>query len=172
MALHLAGLRRMLLQWEKHWISSTIQFKYDGEFLGMISRIVRSSTYFARLDHVFTRSLTITENSTGPNLVPWGIPPFRERILEKSEPMRTDCERPSRKAAIHLTRQGCRLKECNLLKRMVWSIRSNPFLKSAKKSLALQLPLSKASRTRWITYAIACWVDIPAAANCLQSRSS
>ena len=41
--------------------------------------------------------------------------------------MRTDCERPSRKAAIHLTRQGCRLKECNLLKRMVWSMRSNPF---------------------------------------------
>ena len=134
MALHLAGLRRMLLQWEKHWISSTIQFKYDGEFLGMISRIVRSSTYFVRLDHVFTRSLTITANSTGPNLVPWGIPPFRERILEKSEPMRTDCERPSRKAAIHLTRQGCKWKGCNLLKRMVWSIRPNPFLKSAKKS--------------------------------------
>ena len=134
MPLHLAGLRRMLLRWEKHWISSTIQFKYDGEFLGMISRIVRSSTYFARLGHVLTRSLTITENSTGPNLVPWGIPPFRERILEESEPMRTDCERPWRKAAIHLTRQGCRLQECSLLKRMVWSIRSNPFLKSTKES--------------------------------------
>lgn len=125
----------MLLQWEKHWISSTIQFKFDGEFLGMISRIVRSSTYFARLDHVLTRSFTITENSTGPNLVPWGMPPFKERILEKSEPMRTDCERPSRKASIHLTRQECRLQECNLLKRMVWSIRSNPFLKSAKKKI-------------------------------------
>ena len=135
----------------------------------MISRIVRSSTYFARLGHVLTRSLTITENSTGPNLVPWGIPPFRERILEESEPMRTDCERPCSNPPY---KQGCRLEECNLLKRMVWSIRSNPFLKSAKKSLALQLPLSKASRTRWSTYAIACWVDIPAAANCLQSRSS
>ena len=65
------------------------------------------------------------------------------QILEKSEPMRTDCERPPRKAAIHLRRQGCRLQEYNLLKRMVWSIRSNPFLKSAKKSLALQLPLSQ-----------------------------
>ena len=172
MLLHLAGLRRMLLRWEKHWISSTIQFKYDGEFLGMISRIVRPSTYFARLGHVLTRSLTITENSAGSNLVPLGRPPFRERILEESEPMRTDCERPWRIVAIHLTRQGCRLQECNLLKGMVWSIRSNPFLKSAKKILALQLPLSKASRTRWSTYAIACWVDIPAAANCLQSRSS
>ena len=101
----------------------------------MISRIVRSSTYFARLDHAFTRSLTITENSTGPNLVPWGMPPFKDRVLEKPEPMQTDCERPSRKAAIHLTRQGCRLKECNLLKRMVWSITSNPFLKSAKNDL-------------------------------------
>ena len=171
MALHLAGLRRMLLRWENHWISSTIQFKYDGEFLRMISRIVRSSAYFARLGHVLTRSLTITENSTGPSLLPWGIPSFRDRILEESEPMRTDCERPWRKAAIHLTRQGCRLQECSLLKRMVRSIRSNPFLKSTKKSLALQLPLSKATRTRWSTYAIACWVDIPAAANCLQSRS-
>ena len=101
----------------------------------MISRIVRSSTYFACLDHVFTSSLTITENSTGPNLVSWGMPPFREQILEKSEPMRTDCERPPRKAVIHLRRQGCRLQEYNLLKRMVWSIRSNPFLKSAKKVL-------------------------------------
>ena len=106
MALHLAGLRRMLLRWEKHWISSTIQFKYDGEFLGMISRIVSSSTYFKRLGHVLTRSLTIPENSTDPSLVPWGIPPFRERILEESEPMRTDCERPWRKAAIHLTSKG------------------------------------------------------------------
>ena len=110
----------------------------------MISRIVSSSTYFKRLGHVLTRSLTIPENSTDPNLVPWGIPPFRERILEESEPMRTDCERPWRIVAIHLTRQGCRLQECNLLKGMVWSIRSNPFLKSAKKILALQLPLSKA----------------------------
>ena len=101
----------------------------------MISRIVRSFTYFVHLDHVFTWSLTITENSTGLNLVPWGMAPFRERVLEKSQPMRTDCERPSRKAAIHLTRQGCRLQECNLLKRMVWYIRSNPILKSAKKSL-------------------------------------
>lgn len=126
MALQLAGLRCMLLWWEKHWISSTIQFKYDGEFLGMISRIVRWSAYFARLGHVLTRSLTITENSTGPSLVPWGIPPFRERILEESEHMRTDCERPWRKVAIHLTRQGCRLQECNLRKRMVWSVRSNP----------------------------------------------
>ena len=67
-----------------------IQFKYDGEFL----------VFF----HVLTRSLTITENSTGPSLLPWGIPSFRERILEESEPMRTDCERPWRKAAIHLTR--------------------------------------------------------------------
>ena len=72
----------------------------------MISRIVRSSTYFARLGHALTTSLTITENSTGPNLVPWGIPLYRERILEESEPMQTDCERPWRKAAIHLTRQG------------------------------------------------------------------
>ena len=75
----------------------------------MISRIVRSSTYFARLGHVLTRSLTITENSTGPSLVPWGIPPFRERILEESEPRQTDCERPWRKAPIPHTRQGCRL---------------------------------------------------------------
>ena len=103
----------------------------------MISRIVRSSTYFARLGHMLTRSLAITENSTGPSLVPWKIPPFRERIIEESEPMRTDCERPLRKAAIHLTRQGCRLQKANLLKRMVWSIRSNPFLKSAKKSRVL-----------------------------------
>ena len=50
----------------------------------------------------FTRSLTITENSTGPNLVPRGMPPFKERILEKLEPMQTDRERPLRKAAIHL----------------------------------------------------------------------
>ena len=70
----------------------------------MISRIVKSSAYFARLGHVLTRSLTITENNTGPSLVPWGIPPFRERILEESEPMRTDCERPWRKAAVYLTR--------------------------------------------------------------------
>ena len=91
----------------------------------MISRIVRSSTYSARLGHELTRSLTITENSTGPSLVPWGIP--RERILEESEPVRTDCERTWRKAAIHLTRLGCRLQERNLLKRMVWSKRSNSF---------------------------------------------
>ena len=75
------------------WIKATIQFKYNGEFLGVSSRIVRSSTYFARLGHVLTRSLTITENITGPNLVPWGIPPFRERILEESEPRRTLIER-------------------------------------------------------------------------------
>ena len=75
----------------------------------MISRIVRSSTYFAHLGNVLIRSLTITENSTGPSLVPWGIPPFRERILEESEPRQTDCERPWRKAAIPHTRQGCRL---------------------------------------------------------------
>ena len=170
MALHLAGLRPMLLRWEKHCLSSTIQFKYDGQFLGMISRIVRSSTYLAHLGHVLTRSLTITENSTGPNLVPWGIPPFRERKKNRSLCELTVNDLAWRKATIHLTRQGCRLQECNLLKRMVWSKRSNPFLKSAKKSLVLQLPLSKASRTRWSTYVIAWWVDIPAVANCLQSR--
>ena len=40
----------------------------------MVSRIVRSSTYFARLGHVLIRSLTITENSDGDaRRLAWGV---------------------------------------------------------------------------------------------------
>ena len=125
--------------------------------IGMISRIVRSSTYFARLGHMLTRSLTITENSTGPSLVPQGIP--RERILEESEPMRTDCERPWRKAAIHLSRLGCRLQECNLLKRMVWSITSNSFFfqRCSLPALIHRNTLSSVSNT---TYRCSIWLRL------------
>ena len=48
-----------------------------------------------------------------------------------------------------------------------WSMRSNPFLKSAKNH---ELPRSIASDTMCSRYTKACWVDFPEIANCLESR--
>lgn len=47
-------------------MSSTIKFRTDGEFLGTISSIVRSSTNLVRGAQDDAKSFTITENNIGP----------------------------------------------------------------------------------------------------------
>ena len=60
------------------WITSRSDCNVDWPCLGRDTEIVISSTYFQWLVlyDFNSRSFIITKNSIGPNLVPWGTPPF------------------------------------------------------------------------------------------------
>ena len=49
----------MLLRAANLWVSSTMNFINDGEFLGMISRADKSSTNLTRVPHVRARGATL-----------------------------------------------------------------------------------------------------------------
>ena len=138
MVLHFGGLSDMLLQAANLWVSSTMNFIKDGEFLGMISRAVKSSTNLARGPHVDRRSFTITANRIGPSLVPCGIPPHRTLMVELAFPILVNCDLPWRNDVIHLARQLWMLYSHSFFMSIRWSIRSNPLRKSAKKNLTEQ----------------------------------
>ena len=110
----------------------------EGEFLGTIST-VKSSTNLALGHQDNIRSSTMIANNKGPSFVPWEIPPFRQRGVEMEVSIDTNWVRPSRKTAIHRTRHGWRLKEATFDIRILWSIISKAFLKSAKKKRIQQL---------------------------------
>ena len=55
-------------------ISLTMKLNIEGEFLGITSRTVKSSTYFVLGTQDETRSLTIIASKREPSLVPWRIP--------------------------------------------------------------------------------------------------
>ena len=73
-SLHFNGLRRMLFEIAYDSISLTMKLNIEGEFLGITSRTVKSSTYFALGTQDETRSLTIIASKREPSLVPWRIP--------------------------------------------------------------------------------------------------
>ena len=146
-------------------MSFTRCFNTAGELRGITSIIVRSSTYLILGPQEHTRSSTMTANKIGLNLVPCGIPPFRDDAFQSW----TRCDLPWRKAAIHLTKEGCNPKPESLQNNIRWSIRSKPFLKCAKKKHNAQLPLSSASNARWSKYTNAWEVDLPDRVNCLRS---
>ena len=54
---------------------------------------------------LWTRSLTITENNTGPNFVPWGMPPCRYKGAETEAPTRVTWALPCKKDATHLRKR-------------------------------------------------------------------
>ena len=74
----------------------------EGEFLGIISKIVRSLTNLALVAQEETRLLTMTAKSCGPSFVPYGIPPFRHLTDDEGPPKVENCVLPSKKMATHL----------------------------------------------------------------------
>ena len=108
----------------------------DGELRGTTSKTVRSSTNLMRTPQLWTRSLTITTNNTGPNFVPWRIPPFRYKGAETEAPTRVTWALPCKKDATHLSKLQWRFYCVESFSINIrWSRRSKPFLKSAKKKL-------------------------------------
>ena len=148
-SLHFSGLRRVLFEIEYDSISLTMKFNIEGEVLGTTSRTVKTSTYFSLGTQDETRSLTIIANKRGPSLVPWGIPPFRTLAVEVASMRLINCVLPSKKAATHLNKALCTSNPGSLCNRMLWSIKSKAFRKSAKNNQAEQLPRSRFSSTRW-----------------------
>jgi len=96
----------MLLREANDLISSTMRFNRDGLFLGTISSMVRSSTYFTLGPQVFTRSFTIIVNNIGPILVPWGIPPLRPNEVDTLLEILTYWDLPCKKEATQRMRHG------------------------------------------------------------------
>lgn len=76
MVLHLRGFKRTLLLTAKEWISSVTTFNKDGELRGTTSKTVRSSGYLIWASQLWTKSLTITANNTGPWVIKFRIMPY------------------------------------------------------------------------------------------------
>ena len=136
MDLHLPEFKCILLLTAKASISSTTTFNKDGELRGTTSKTVRSSTNLMRAPQLWTRSLTITANNTGPNFVPWGMPPFRYKGAETEGQTRVTWVLPCKKDATHLSKLQWRLYCVESFSINIrWSIRSKTFLKSEKNNL-------------------------------------
>ena len=80
-------------------LNCTVLKAFEGEYLGIISKIVRSSTNLALGAQEETRSLTMTAKSSGPSFVPCGIFPFRHLMDDACEdPQKVEnCVLPSKK---------------------------------------------------------------------------
>ena len=100
---------------------------------------------------------------------PCGMPAFKFRDGDFVDPILTTWVLSSRKDATHLSTQGWISLSPSFASKVWWSIKSKPFLKSAKNHLTHTLPRSNASNAKWRRYTIGCWFDLPATANCLVS---
>ena len=117
-----------------------------------------------------TRRLTKMANNKGANFVPWGIPPWRDTGDDNDFPTLTLWDLWDKKAPIHLIMDGCTLRTCNSSKSTLWSTRSKPLEKSAKKIRIEVLPLSKNCSMEWKRYTSACVVHFSFTQNCLISN--
>ena len=148
-SLNLLGLNCMLLEWAKLLKSFTKWFITGGELRGITSNIVRSSTYWILGPKEPTRSSTMTANKMGLTLVPWGIPPLGDLLAVDTFASWTRWDLPCKKAATHLTKEGCNWNPESVRRKIRCSMRSKPFLKSAKRKHNAQFLLSRASSARW-----------------------
>ena len=101
----------------------------DEESRGANSAIVISSTYFqcwlGRIRpylELHARSLTITKNSIGPSLVPWGTPALARTHSGRLSLSFTACWRSERKLHIQVTRLRLTFMFKSLRIKMLWSI--------------------------------------------------
>ena len=128
-----------------------------------------SQSSHQRISHVGT----MTTKRIGSSLVPWGILSRSIWGLEITHPQCEGAwELSSRNAATNLRRQlWTPLRSESFLIKIMWSMRSKPFLKSAKKSLTWHRPLSSTSNAKSNTYTKASEVDLPETANCFASNA-
>ena len=75
-SLHLVGLSLILWAMAKLWMSEATTLSKLGEFLGIISRALVSSTYLMRSRQSDSSLFVITVKRITPSLVPWGTPRF------------------------------------------------------------------------------------------------
>ena len=115
------------------------------ELPGNISETVVSSTYLVLRCQFLSRSLIIMAKSVVPSLVPCGTPPWVLVQGDRKLPTLTTWVRFVRKAFIQIYTVVSISKELRCWRRMLWSIMSKPFGKSAKNIRALQFPESTAS---------------------------
>ena len=73
-----------------------------GEFLGIISRALVSSTYLMRSRQSDSSLFVITVKRITPSLVPWGTPPFSVNQSDRVLPILTACFRDVKNAAIKI----------------------------------------------------------------------
>ena len=132
--LHFLGFNFIRCSIAKVWMSFTAIWSRLIPFLGSISRAVVSSTNFILRCQSLRRLFVIIANRITPNLVPWGIPPLRGIQCDRESPILTACILLVRKALIQLINTGCIPRFASPLRRMLWSIKSNPLEKSAKNN--------------------------------------
>ena len=95
------------------------------------NRDIRSSTILIRVPQLWTRSLTIITNNSGPNFVPWGMLPFRHKGAEIEAPARVTWDHPCKKHATHLSKLQWRLYCADSFSiNIKWSLRSKPFFQN------------------------------------------
>ena len=113
----------MLESIENLWMPDTIELSRLIEFLGSISMADISSTNLTLKCQSAERLFVIIAKSITPSFVPWGI--------------LSACSLSVRNAAIQLMSAGSTSSFRNSVIKMLWSIRSKPFEKSAKKTRLL-----------------------------------
>ncbi len=101
-----------------------------------------------------------------PNFVPCGIPPLTVLDSDVVSPTFTACCRLVKNAAIHQMSTGETLNFSNSRSKMLWSIKSKPLEKSAKKIRAAVFPRSIASNIACNKYSRASVVECPFLAYC------
>ena len=169
-SLHFFGLRHIFLAVAKFIISFTIMGIILGEHLGITSATDKSSINLILNSQLSTKGLTSIANSNGPSFVPRGIPPLTFLYSDVTLFILTHCMRLVRKDFTHLTKAGWISKRAISELKTLWSTRSNPFLKSAKKARTEQYPLSNASKMLWRKYTKAWVVEWPLVVNWNLSR--
>ena len=90
-SLHLVGLSLILWAMAKLWMSEATTLSKLGEFLGIISRALVSSTYLMRSRQSDSSLFVITVKRITPSLVPWGTPPFSVNQSDRVLPILTAC---------------------------------------------------------------------------------
>ena len=146
-SLYLVGFSFMLWAMVKSWASNTAVFRRLIEFRGIISKADVSSKNLIRSRQSDSSLFVITVKRIILSLVPWGIPPLSVCQSDRVPPILTACCRLVKNAAIQLRSAGWTSSLLSSCIKMVWSMRLNPFEKSAKKIRATASPLSTAS---WI----------------------
>ena len=144
-SLQLVGLSLILWAMAKLWMSEATTLSKLGEFLGIISRALVSSTYLMRSRQSDSSLFVITVKRITPSLVPWGTPPFSVNQSDRVLPILTACFRDVKNAAIQDKRTGWTSRSASSCINIEWSIKSHPLEKSAKKIRADASPLSTAS---------------------------
>ena len=131
-SLHFFGFNFILCSIANVWMSFTAIWSRLIPFLGSISSAVVSSTNFILRCQSLRRLFVITANRITPNL--------RGFQSDRESPILTACILLVRNALIQLINTGCVPRYASSLRRMLWSIKSNPLEKSAKNILAPQFP--------------------------------